>query len=147
MRNWSVAVAAVVVVAAGCAGQTEPAHTKTQDTNRITVDGKTHTAQSVKCTQVQWLLTIEAAAEPTLVRAMLQLDGETPTVRTVNIENFGGFYGVAGESVADTDAEVTVADGTYTITGTAQGSNSGDSSTPRTAPFRIEARCERAVTG
>jgi hypothetical protein len=145
--NSPLAIAAVVFIAAGCQGQSEPAHATTQDTNRITVDDKTYTVSSVKCFQVQWLLTVEAAAGPSRVTAMLQLGGETPTVRTVNIENFDGFYGVSGRAVADTDAEATFADGTYTITGNAEGANSGDPTTQRTAPFRIEARCEHATTG
>jgi ipoprotein LpqH len=44
-------------------------------------------------------------------------------------------------AIADVDADVTFADGVYTITGTARGSNPDDPSTPRTAPFRIEVRC------
>jgi ipoprotein LpqH len=147
LRAWPVVVAAVMAITAGCAAQPKPAPSTTQDSSRITVDDKTHTVQSVQCDQVQWLVSLQAAAGPTHVTAMLQLDGETPTVKTVNIENFDGFYGVSGQGVDDTRAEATFTDGTYTITGTARGSNSADPGHPRTATFQIQARCGRVSSG
>ena len=69
---------------------------------------------------------------------ILQLSGEKPIAKTINIENFDGFNGVSGEAVGDADASF--ADGTYTITGTAQGANPNHPNGPRTVPFRINAQ-------
>ena len=99
LRKSSAAVAAVGLIACGCTGSAEPSPIRAQDASRITVGDQTLTVQSLTCSQVQWLLTIKAAAGPGRVTAMVQLDGEKPTVETVNIENFDGFSGISGEYV------------------------------------------------
>jgi lipoprotein LpqH len=147
LRKSSAAVAAVGLIACGCTGSAEPSPIRGQDASRITVGDQTLTVQSLTCSQVQWLLTIKAAAGPGRVTAMVQLDGEKPTVETVNIENFDGFSGISGEYVDGVHADVSFADGAYTITGSAQRSSSDNANLPKTAQFRIEGRCERITAG
>jgi ipoprotein LpqH len=132
-------VAAALVVVATASGCTTEPTAERKETGRITVAGATHTTQAVSCEQYQWLLVIEMTAEPAHARTLLQLGGEEPTVRTVSIANFDGFNGVAGEGVGSVEASA--AKGTYTMTGTAEGSDQGNPGRTRTVPVRIEAPC------
>jgi lipoprotein LpqH len=136
MKNRLAAAFVVVAAASGCA---EQATAEWQETGRITVGGTTHTTQTVSCEQYEWSLIILTIAGPGHARAFLQLGGEQPTVRTVSRANFDGFNGVAGEGGGNADASF--ADGTYRISGTAEGSEAGNPSETRTLPFRIEAPC------
>jgi ipoprotein LpqH len=131
--------AAVTVLAvascAGCVGSDKP----TQQTARITVDNNTRTSHAVTCSQVQWLLTANITAAPANVRVLLKLDSEKPKLESVNIDNFAGFTGVADSGAGD--AKVAFANGTYTISGTAEGSKLNDPRVSLTAPFKIEVGC------
>jgi ipoprotein LpqH len=133
MKNELAAALVVVAATSACA---EDATAERADTGRITVDGTTHTAQTITCEQYDWLMIVDMTAEPAHARTLLQLGGEQPSVKTVNIANFDGFYGVAGEG-----AEASAAAGTYTITGTAEGSTPDSPGKTRTVPFRIEGPC------
>ena len=128
----------VLVVVASCAGCSS-AERVTQKTARITVDNNTRTSHAVTCNQVQWLLTANIAAAPASVRVLLKLDSEKPKLESVNIDNFAGFTGVA--DVGAGDAKAAFANGTYTITGTAEGSQRNDPRVSVTAPFKIEMVC------
>ena len=132
------AAVTVLVVAASCAGCFSSAKV-TEHTARITVDNNTRTSHAVTCNQVQWLLTANIAAAPASVRVLLKLDSEKPKLESVNIDNFAGFTGVA--DVGAGDAKAVFANGTYTITGTAEGSQRNDPRVSVTAPFKIEMGC------
>jgi ipoprotein LpqH len=136
-RFVTAAVTVLVVVAscAGCFG----AEKVTQKTARITVDNNTRTSHAVTCNQVQWLLTANITAAPASVRVLLKLDSEKPKLESVNINNFAGFSGVA--DVGAGDAKAVFANDTYTITGTAEGSQLNDPRISVTAPFKIEMGC------
>ncbi len=131
--------AVVVLVVASCAGCFARSEKPTQQTARITVDNNTRTSHAVTCDQVQWLLTAHIAAAPASVRVLLKLDSEKPKLESVNIDNFAGFTGVADAGAGD--AKVVFANGTYTITGTAEGSQLNDPRVSLTAPFKIEVGC------
>jgi ipoprotein LpqH len=111
----------------------------TQKTARITVDNNTRTSHTVTCNQVQWLLTANITAAPASVRVLLKLDSEKPKLESVNINNFVGFTGVADAGAGD--ATAVFANDTYTITGTAEGSQLNDPRVSVTAPFKIEMGC------
>jgi ipoprotein LpqH len=133
------AVVTVLVVVASCAGCFMRSEKVTQKTARITVDNNTRTSHAVTCNQVQWLLTANIAAAPANVRVLLKLDSEKPKLESVNIDNFAGFTGVADTGAGD--AQAVFANGTYTITGTAEGSRLNDPRVSLTAPFKIEVGC------
>jgi uncharacterized membrane protein YtjA (UPF0391 family) len=133
-----VTAAVTVLVVASCAG-CFGSDKVTAKTARITVDNNTRTSHDVTCNQVQWLLTANIAAAPATVRVLLELDSEKPKIQSVNIDNFAGFTGVA--DVGAGDAKAVFADGRYTITGTAQGSQLNDPRVSLTAPFKIEVGC------
>jgi lipoprotein LpqH len=138
MQNRLVTAAALIVVAGASACAVEPTAGE-QKAGRITLDGNARSAEDVSCTQVKWLLVIETTAGAASTRSTLQLEGEKPTVETVNISNFDGFNGVAGQGIGK--AEAAFVDGAWTISGTAEGSVPNEPGKQRTAPFRIEAPC------
>ena len=138
MGGRFVTAAVTVLAVASCAGCFGSGKA-TEKTARITVDNNTRTSHAVTCNQVQWLLTANIAAAPANVRVLLKLDSEKPKIESVNIDNFAGFTGVADAGAGD--AKVAFADGTYTITGTAEGSRLNDPRVSLTAPFKIEVGC------
>ncbi|WP_370328643.1 lipoprotein LpqH [Candidatus Mycobacterium methanotrophicum] len=60
-------------------------------------------------------------------------------MESVNVDNFAGFTGVA--DVGAGNATAAFANGTYTITGTAERSKLDDPRVSLTAPFKIEVGC------
>lgn len=138
MGGKFVTAAVTVLVVASCAG-CFGSNKVTQKTARITVDNNTRTSHDVTCNQVQWLLTANIAAAPANVRVSLKLDSEQPKLQSVNIENFAGFTGIADAGAGN--AKAVFADGKYTITGTAEGSQLNDPRVSLTAPFKIEVGC------
>jgi ipoprotein LpqH len=136
-RIITAAVGASLVAAscAGCFSNDKP----TQKTARITVDNNTRTSHAVTCSQVDWLLTANISAAPANVRVLLKLDPETPKVESVHFDNFAGFSGVSNSGAGQ--AKIRFAHDTYTITGTAQGSQLNDPRVSVTAPFTIEVGC------
>ncbi len=134
------AALAAVAATAGCGMTgTEPAE-PSQRSGRVTVGDRTQDTQSVKCTQTEWLLSIEASADPGRARALLQLGGETPVVRTVNIENIDGLSGISGGDVGKAEAS-TNGSSLYTITGTAVARDAARPGQTTDMPFKIEAPC------
>jgi ipoprotein LpqH len=134
------AALAAAAVTAGCGlTGTEPSE-PSQRSGQVTVGDKTRQTQSVKCTQTDWSLTIEASAHPGRARALLQLGGEMPIVRTVNIENIDGLSGITGGDVCNAEAS-TNGSSLYTITGTAVVSDAANPGQTRDMPFKIEAPC------
>ena len=111
----------------------------TQKTARITVDKNTRISHAVSCSQVDWLLTANISAAPATVRVLLKLDSETPKVESVHFDNFAGFSGISDSGAGE--AKIRFANGTYTITGTAEGSQLNDPRVSMTAPFTIEVGC------
>ncbi len=137
-RRLITAAVSASLVAASCSGcftNDKP----TQKTARITVDNNTRTSHAVMCSQVDWLLTANISAAPANVRVLLKLDPDKPTVESVHFDNFAGFSGVANSGAGDT--KIHFANDTYTITGTAEGSQLNDPHVSVTRPFKIEVGC------
>ena len=143
MLNRSIGLTAALAAAAVTAGcgltGTQPSE-PSQRSGKITVGDKTQDTQSIKCTQNEWGLTIDAKAAPGRAQAFLQLGGEKPVVRTVQIENIGGMSGVAGGDVGNAEASGSTSD-IYTITGTAEASDTDHPGQTKSLPFKIEAPC------
>jgi ipoprotein LpqH len=137
-RRLITAAVSASLVAASCVGCFTD-NKVTQKTARITVDKNTRTSHAVTCSQVDWLLTANISAAPANVRVLLKLDPETPKVESVNFDNFAGFSGVSDSGAGE--AKVRFANNTYTITGTAQGSQLNDPRISMTTPFTIEVGC------
>ena len=137
-RRLITAAVTASLVAAACSGCFTDDKT-TQKTARITVDKNTRTSHAVTCSQVDWLLTANISVAPANVRVLLKLDPETPKVESVHFDNFAGFSGVSDSGAGE--AKVRFANNTYTITGTAQGSQLNDPRISMTTPFTIEVGC------
>lgn len=136
----STAALATVLVTAGCGlTGTEPSE-PSQQSGRITIGDRSRQTQSVKCTQNEWQLTIDASADPGRVHAFLLLGGEKPIVRTVNIENIDGLNGVSGGDVGKAEASVK-GSSVYAITGTAVVTDSAHPAQTKDMPFTIDAPC------
>jgi lipoprotein LpqH len=137
-RLITAAVSAALVAASfsGCSSQDNKA---TQKTAHITVDNNSRTSHAVTCNQVNWLLTANISAAPANVKVLLRLDPEKPTVESVHFDNFVGFSGVSNSGAGE--SKIRVANDTYTITGTAVGTQVGDPRISVTAPFTVEVGC------
>jgi ipoprotein LpqH len=137
-RRLITAAVSASLVAASCSGCfTEDK--ATQKTARVTVDNNTRTSHAVTCSQVDWMLTANISAAPANVRVLLKLDSETPKVESVHFDNFAGFSGVSDSGAGQ--AKIRFAKDTYTITGTAEGSQLNDPRISVTVPFSIEVGC------
>ena len=137
-RRLITAAVTASLVAAACSGCVSD-NKATQKTARITVDKNTRTSHAVTCSQVDWLLTANISAAPANVRVLLKLDPETPKVESVHFDNFAGFSGVSDSGLGE--AKIRFAKDTYTITGTAEGSQLNDPRVSVTVPFSIEVGC------
>jgi ipoprotein LpqH len=137
-RRLITAAVGASLIAASCSGcfTNDKA---TQKTARITVDKNTRISHAVSCSQVNWLLTANISAAPATVRVLLKLDSETPKVESVHFDNFAGFSGVSDSGAGE--AKIRFANNTYTITGTAEGSQLNDPRLSVTAPFTVEVGC------
>ncbi|MGO8963911.1 lipoprotein LpqH [Mycobacterium sp.] len=138
-RRIVTAALIALLVAASCSGCFLHDDKVAQKTARITVDNNTRTSHAVSCSQVEWLLTADITAAPASVRVLLKLDSDKPKLESVDINNFAGFSGVANSGAGDT--KIRFANDTYTITGTAEGSQLDDPRVSVTAPFKIEVGC------
>jgi lipoprotein LpqH len=132
------AAVSMVLVAASCSGCFTEDKT-TQKTAHITVDNNTRTSHAVTCSQVNWLLTANISAAPANVKVLLRLDPEKPTVESVHFDNFVGFSGVSNSGAGE--SKIRVAHDTYTITGTATGTQVNDPRISVTNPFTVEVGC------
>jgi lipoprotein LpqH len=139
MHTRFVAAVAALIVVASAAGCSEGPNPERAKIAKITVDGKTLTTQEITCTQVEWSLIIKTTSGSMRTDSYLQLEGEKPIAKAVNIANFDGFYGVAGETVGR--ADVSLANNDYVIAGAAEGSGPGNPGKTRSVPFRIETSC------
>jgi ipoprotein LpqH len=131
---------AAAVIMSGCGLMGAEATEPSERSGEITVGDTSRHTKSVKCTQNQWGLSIEATANPGRARAYLELGGEVPVVRTVSIENIDGFYGIAGGDVGTAEAS-TDGSSIYKITGTAVVSDPANPGQTTDMPYSIEAPC------
>lgn len=130
------AVAGIAIT--GCSSDADGS-AKQQPNAQITVESKTSSTKAITCTKIEWWLTIKAAADSGEAQAILRVEGDKPVVKTVNLDGFDGFHGVAGEGNGNVD--VKFADNVYVITGDAVGTVQDHPDVSKTVHFRIQARC------
>ena len=136
-RRLVTAAVSASLVAASCSGCFVPDEKVAQKTARITIDNDTRTSHAVTCSQVDWRLIANITAAPANVRVLVTLDPDKPTLESVNFDDFAGFSGVANVG----DSKIRFANDTYTITGTADGSQLNDPRISVTRPFKVEVGC------
>jgi ipoprotein LpqH len=137
-RGVTAAMCAVLPVAM-CSGCFAHDQAVAQKTARITVDNNTRTSHAVTCSQVDWTLTANISAAPAKVRVLVKLDPPKPSIESVHFDNFAGFSGVADAAAGE--STLRFANDTYTITGTAEGSQLDDPRVSVKEPFTIEVGC------
>lgn len=139
IRRHMVAVVGSIAVV-GLAGCSTPEPTLGGTTATVSIDGNdTGGAHAVRCRQTGWSWHIETLEKKNGFIAVLS----TETGITAKSVEFRGFDGFTGAFWADTigDAEVTGAAGSYTITGTADGTFDDKPIDAVSAKFRIQANC------
>lgn len=134
----------VGVLAAGAAAlamtacsTTEPALGGTVAT--VSIDGQDSGARAVRCHQTGETWYIETPERENGFTAVLQT-GSDLTASTVDFRDVDGFTGSFWSGNIG-EARVSGRDGSYTITGTADGTFTGEPSNAVTADFRIQASC------
>ncbi|MCV7329185.1 lipoprotein LpqH [Mycobacterium cookii] len=138
-RRLVTAAASASLVAALCSGCFMHDTKVAQKTARITVDNNTRVSHAVSCSQVDWTLIANISAAPANVRVIVKLEPEKPKLESVHFDNFAGFSGVANAGAGDT--KIHFANDTYTVTGTAEGTQLNDPRVSVTQPFKIEVGC------
>ncbi|OBJ48580.1 lipoprotein LpqH [Mycobacterium sp. 1423905.2] len=131
--------AALAVVLAGCGGGA-PSQAQIASTASIAVNQAESRTAQVSCSQLEWVRTIDIGTKFSGATVVVDQHADLPTTRSVRIRNVGSFTGMysqGGDSVATTH----FSNDTYTIAGTANGSNSEKPNEPMTATFKITVRC------
>jgi ipoprotein LpqH len=132
-----VVVAAAAVVVAGCGSQ---AAALGSHTAQVTINGKDiGSPLAVNCSQGGWTWLIESPGEKAGFAAAIET-GATPAAHSVQIRDLGGFTGSFWEGTVG-KGEARVGDGTFTISGTAEGSYASDPTGEATATFEIRTSC------
>ncbi len=139
LRSSALPVLATVAVVSGCGLVGPTPSEEPAQSGRIVIDGDGVNTESVECTQHQWSMQIDAKAKTGSASVFLELGGEKPVVRTVNIENVNEINGAAGGEAGK--AEATTAGNVYTISGTVVGADGRNPARTRTMPFEIKAPC------
>ncbi|WP_159229318.1 lipoprotein LpqH [Mycolicibacterium vanbaalenii] len=143
--RWAVAMGTVALVVAGCSSSYEALGTRTAE---VLING-TEVAEKprVRCEQVQWVWFIKSLEQTPGFSAQVRT-GDAVVARLVRIENLGGFTGsswnaetTAPATPVGVEAEADIADGTFTISGTAMGFYHDDPAETTTASFEIRTEC------
>ncbi|UXA16008.1 lipoprotein LpqH [Mycobacterium sp. SMC-4] len=136
-RNLLAAAAGIALCLAGCSAP-DPALGGTTAT--VSIDGdQINGSHPVRCHQAGWAWYIETPDENQGFSAILETGGPV-TAKSVQFRDFGGFTGSFWvDNVGE--AEATGANGSYTITGTADGNFTDKPSEAVSARFRIQADC------
>lgn len=134
------AAAAGSVVILGVAGCSTPEPALGGKTATVSIDGNdTGGTHAVRCNQSGWSWFIETPDKDNGFAAVLSTGAEVKA-DSVQFRNFGGFTGTFwADNIGD--AEVSGQGGSYTITGTADGSFDDKPSDKVTAEFRIQTNC------
>ncbi len=139
MDNRLVAVSAIALAAAATGCSTPPAALG-GTTAKVTINGESAGgAHAVTCSQTGWMWNIKTLGESKGFTAFLDT-GDGVSVHSVDFRDLGGFTGTFWQGRIG-KAEVTGDGGTFTITGSADGSFTDNPSNAVTATFRIEANC------
>jgi Mycobacterium 19 kDa lipoprotein antigen len=131
------ALLAVGLVATGCASGASALGTPTA---RITINGNEIAERpTVRCQQVEWVWLIETIPPQPGFNAQVRT-GASVEPLSMRIDDLGGFTGgVTNATPGATKA--TVVDGSFVITGTADGFYDGNISNTGTATFEVQLDC------
>ena len=136
-RSGVAALCAVGLVATGCASGASALGTPTA---RITINGNEIAERPiVRCQQAEWVWLIETIPSQPGFNAQVRT-GASVEPRSVRIDDLGGFTGGVTDATPGA-TKATVVDGSFMITGTADGFYDGNISNTGTATFEIQLDC------
>jgi hypothetical protein len=136
-RSNVAALCAIGLVASGCASGASALGTPTA---RITINGNEIAERPiVRCQQAEWVWLVETLPPQPGFNAQVRT-GASVEPRSVRIDDLGGFTGGWTDTTAG-NAKATVVDGSFVITGTADGFYDGNISNTGTATFEIRLDC------
>lgn len=136
-RNAIGAGMALVVALAAC---TSKPPTPLSSTASVNVNGTDAKIQVVKCGQLEWYRTIDIGGEYSGVQVSIDEHTDPLFVRSVRIQNLGGFTGLYTKDDGG-DASMSLSGDKFMINGTANGYKADKPDQPATATFKIVATC------
>lgn len=134
---WIVVCVLAVAVLGAC---TPRQRTLISPTASVIVNGDATNVTVVKCDQLEWYRTIDIGGEFAGAKVVIDQRKEPVTAESVHIKNLGGFTGMYSQGDGG-NADMTLSDDKYTITGTVQGFKTDKPSEPASAVFKIVATC------
>ena len=137
LKRIAVVAVAFVVLLGAC---TPRPRTPLGGTASVTVNSHEAKFQIVKCTQVEWYRTIDIGGNFAGATVAVDERAEPVTVKSVHIRNLGGFTGMYSQG-GEGDATISLNNGKFTITGTANGYKVDKPGEPASATFKIIANC------
>jgi ipoprotein LpqH len=142
-RSLVVAVAVVVIGAAGCSSQqgaSPPRGTLPPGTAELSLDGGTaRVTEAVQCESIEWMRTIQTGDKTWGVHVMLS-NAKKLVAEFVRLHSVDGFNGSYDRHLQG-EAAVTMTGPTYRIAGTAVGFSSAKATAPTTEPFELRVSC------
>lgn len=134
-----------VLATAGCSSSPPPEYQPppgalVAGTAQVAINGRdTGTTETVECTPAGSLMTMTTGDASSGVSVLVDSQDEL-TVRDVGIRDLGGFTGSFNDGLGG-EAEVTMIDRTYQVTGTADGFDTDNPSFRSKATFEIKIAC------
>lgn len=140
MRNRIAAAAVAGLAVAALTSCTSRGQTQLSSTASVTVNGNGTEFHVVKCSQVEWLRTIEIGSDFAGAKVVIDQRGEPALAESVRIQNLAGFSGMYSQGDGG-EAKMSMNGEKYTITGTANGYKTDKPTEPASATFKITAAC------
>jgi Mycobacterium 19 kDa lipoprotein antigen len=137
-RIAAASAAALAVVGLGACGP--KGQTQLSSTASVTVNGNDAKINVVKCTQVHWYRTINIGGDYAGATVMIDENTQPITTTSVRIQNLGGFTGMYSPG-GDGNADMSLSNDKFTITGTANGFKTDKPGEPASATFKIVVAC------
>jgi Mycobacterium 19 kDa lipoprotein antigen len=137
-----IAVAAGAALTAAVLGacSSTPSQAQIASTATVTVNGNEARIQVVKCGQLEWYRTIDIGGDFSGARIVIDERKPPLVALSVRIQNMGGFTGMYSKDDGG-DANMSLSNEKYSVTGTANGFKTDKPGEPASATFKITATC------
>jgi ipoprotein LpqH len=137
-----IAVAAIAALTAAVLGacSSTPSQAQIASTATVTVNGNEARIQVVKCGQLEWYRTIDIGGDFSGVNIVIDERKPPLVALSVRIQNMGGFTGMYSKDDGG-DANMSLSNEKYSVTGTANGFKTDKPGEPASATFKITATC------
>jgi hypothetical protein len=106
----------------------------------VTVNGNDRNFHIVKCGQREWTRTIDIGGDLAGAKVIIDESVQPAMAQSVHIQNLGGFSGMYSRGGGD-NADTSMTDDKFVISGNAHGYQTGKAGEPATATFKIVVTC------